>query len=159
MTVCNKVYKQCWKNGLKSLLYSKYSHPCNLSFQLSLCRIDGCLQRKMLPFIILGCSWLDWAVSMPFCYCPLRLDIFLVQICLFIPSAEISWTVLATSWKETEPRYHNYYWRAKLEDLQTEATSGAKDREMFSALDSQDFEKSWVCNVFVFWERVRDISE
>lgn len=62
VTVCNKVYKQCWKNGLKSPLYSNCSHPCKVSFQPSLCRIDGCLQRKMLPFITLGCRWLDWAV-------------------------------------------------------------------------------------------------
>lgn len=159
MTVCNKVYKQYWKNGLKSLLYSKCCHPCNLSFQPSSCGIDGCLQRKMLPFLTLGCRWLGWAVSVPFCYCPPRLDIFLVQICLFILSAEISWTVLAASWKEIEAKYHNYYQRAKLEGLQTEATSGAKDRETFSALDSQEFERSWVSNVFGFWDRVGDISE
>lgn len=52
--------------------------------------------------------------------------------------------MLATSPKEREANYRNYYWRAKLEDLQSEATSGEKDREMFSALDSQEFEKSCV---------------
>lgn len=62
VTCCNKVYKQCWKNELKSLLYSDCSHPCNVSFQPSLCRMDDCLQRKVLPFIKLGCRWLDWAV-------------------------------------------------------------------------------------------------
>lgn len=36
--------------------------------------------------------------------------------------------MLATSPKEIGANYHNYYWRAKLEDIQPEATSGAKEK-------------------------------
>lgn len=67
--------------------------------------------------------------------------------------------MLATSSKEREANYHNYYWKIKLEDLQPGSTWGEKDREIFSALDSQKSEKSCISSVSGFCGRIRDISE
>lgn len=67
--------------------------------------------------------------------------------------------MLATSSKEREANYHNYYWKIKLEVLQPGSTGGEKDREMFSALDSQESEKSCISSVSGFCGRIRDISE